>query len=72
MFFGDIMLEIIHKLTWAVATVLIISSSIYFSFKYRFIQFHFRRMFSCLFRKKGQTHGITSMQTFLMTLGSRL
>lgn len=72
MFFGDTMLLIIHKVIWAVATVLIISSSIYFSFKYSFIQFHFRRMFSSLFKKNDKQDGITSMQTFLMTLGSRI
>lgn len=66
------MLAIMHKFIWAVATVLIIVSSIYFSFKFHFLQFRFGRMFKCLFSKKDKTDGITSMQTFLMTLGSRI
>lgn len=72
MFFGDSMLEIFHKLVWAIATVLIISSSIYFSIKYRFVQFRFIKMFKCLFKKNQSKEGISSMQTFLMTLGSRI
>ena len=72
MFFGDTMLIILHKVIWAVATVLIISSSIYFSIKFKLLQFNFPRMFKCLFSKKDKSEGISSMQTFLMTLGSRI
>lgn len=66
------MLEIVHKIIWAIATVLIIGSSIYFSFKYNFLQFHFREIFSNLFKKNKGNRGITPIQSFLMTLGSRI
>lgn len=72
MFFGDTMLEIINKLVWAVATAIIIFSSIYFSYKLKFVQFRFIEMIKNLFDKKNEDRGITPIQSFLMTLGSRI
>ena len=72
MFFGDIMLEIINKIVWAIATALIILSSIYFSYKLKFVQFRFVEMIKNLFNKRAKNIGITPIQSFLMTLGSRI
>lgn len=72
MFFGDIMLELINKFVWAIATTLIILSGIYFSYLYRFAQFRFGEMFKNLFKGDKKERGISPMQSFLMTLGSRI
>lgn len=72
MFFGDNMLNLINKIAWAVATALIVLSSFYFSFSFRFVQLKFGEMFKNLFSKDRKKQGITPMQSFLMTLGSRI
>ncbi|MBE6152161.1 MAG: alanine:cation symporter family protein [Firmicutes bacterium] len=72
MFFGDIMLEFINKFIWAIATSFIILSSIYFSLSLGFVQFKFREMFKNLFKKENREIGITPVQSFFMTLGSRI
>lgn len=66
------MLEIINKIIWAVATILIIISGFYFSFYLKFVQFRFKRMFKNLFLKNNDKKGITPIQSFFMTLGSRI
>lgn len=72
MFFGDNMLDIINKFVWAIATVLIIFSGIYFSCLLGFVQLNFKEMFKNLFKRENQSHGISPIQSFLMTLGSRI
>jgi len=66
------MLELINKLVWAVATALIFISGIYFSIKLKGVQFHFKEMFKNLFNSENRERGITPIQSFLMTLGSRI
>ncbi len=66
------MLELFNKLLWAIATSLIIISGIYFSFRFCFVQFKFKEMFKNLFDKSNGIRGITPIQSFLMTLGSRI
>lgn len=66
------MLELLNKIIWAVASVLIIYSGVYFSFKFNFLQSHFKKMFHHLFSNKEKGRGITPVQSFLMTLGSRI
>lgn len=66
------MLELINKFAWAIATSLIILSSIHFSFSFSFVQFRFGEMFKNLFHKDNGNRGISPVQSFLMTLGSRI
>lgn len=66
------MLEIINKLVWALASALIFISGIYFTFKLRGVQFNFKQMFKNLIKKKNKKRGITPIQSFFMTLGSRI
>lgn len=72
MFFGDNMLEILNKIVWVIATSLIIVSSFYFSHSLRFVQLNFKEMFKNLFYKNNDDRGISPIQSFLMTLGSRI
>ena len=64
------MLEMIEKVLWAVASGAIIVSGVYFSFRLRFVQFHFREMFSHLFR--GSSEGISSKDALMMSLAGRI
>ena len=72
MFFGDNMLENINKAMWVIATSLIIISSFYFSYSLKFVQLNFKEMFKNLFTSSGNDRGISPIQSFLMTLGSRI
>ena len=69
---GDDMLDLINKLVCAVATALIFISGIYFTIKLNGVQFQFREMFKNLLKKENRKRGITPIQSFLMTLGSRI
>lgn len=66
------MLELINKLVWAIATALIFISGLYFTIKLKGVQFNFKEMFKNLFEKDNMERGITPIQSFLMTLGSRI
>lgn len=72
MFFGDIMLELINKFSWAIATSFIVFSGIYYSLSFSFVQFKFKEMFKNLFKNENKDRGISPIQSFLMTLGSRI
>lgn len=67
---GDIMIEIINKLLWAVATIFLVGGGIYFSFLYKFIQFDFKSMFKSF--RKDENCEITPFQTLTMALGARI
>ena len=49
MFFGDTMISFINKFVWLFATVLILFSGFYYSFKFKFIQFKFPSMIKSIF-----------------------
>lgn len=64
------MLDIINKIFWATATVLIVFSGFYFTFHLRFVQFQFREMFRSAFKKVDK--GIKPYQTLMMVLAGRI
>ncbi len=66
------MLEILNKIVWAVATAFIFVSGIYFTIKLEAVQFNFKEMFKNLLKRNNKNCGITPIQSFLMTLGSRI
>lgn len=72
MFFGDHMFTIINNIVWAVATTLILISSIYFTYKLDFVQFKFKKMFKSLFQNKHKNNGISPIQTLMLSLGGRI
>lgn len=64
------MLDIINSILWAVATVLIVYSGIYYTFKLKFVQFRFKSIFKSF---KTNTKGlITPFQSLMMVLGGRI
>lgn len=60
------MLDLINKLIWVVASSLIIISSFYFTFKFKFIQFNCRQLFKSLF-----SGGSNNMKTLMFVLSGR-
>ncbi len=67
-----LMMDFIGKILWAVATVFIVTSSIYFTFRLKGIQFHFKEMFRNLFHKQKDHQGIGPFQVLMMTLAGRI
>ena len=70
MFFGDIM-QIIIKVLWFFATLIILTSSIYFTYKLKGIQFNFKSMFKSI-GSNSKTNGISNFQTLMLTLAGRI
>ena len=64
------MLEIINKILWAVATIFILSSSLYFSFLFLFPQLKIKTMVSKVLKKMDS--GITPFQSLMMVLAGRI
>ena len=64
------MLELSNKILWAIATSLLILSSIYFTKMLKFIQFKFKEMFKDL--KNNNKKGITPFETLMLTLGGKI
>ena len=69
MFFGDIML--LNKILWFIATIMLVTSGIYFTFRLKGIQFRFIKMFKSLFNKETED-GIKSYETLMMVLAGRI
>ncbi len=65
------MLVLTNKILWAIATSLLILSSIYYTYKLRFIQFDFKEIFRNL-KDKSTGSGLTTLETLMMTLGGKI
>ena len=64
------MLKVIDSVLWATATVMIVISGIYFTFKLKFVQFNFKEMCKNIFKKGNTT--ITPFESLMMVLGGRI
>jgi len=64
------MLKIFDSVLWAIATVLLVYSGIYFSFKLKFVQFRFKDMFKNLIKKSDSN--ISAFESLMMVLGGRI
>jgi len=64
-------MENLTKLTWGLATILIISCGLYYTFRLTFIQFHLPKMFASL-RTKHRKNEISTFQTLMMALAARI
>lgn len=60
-----------NRIVWLVASSLIILSGIYFTFKFKFIQFRFIKMFKSL-KIKNDTNTITPFESLMMVLAGRI
>ena len=70
MFFGDKM-EFILKILWFFATVIILSTSIYFTIKLNGIQFKFSKIIKSLKSSKGEKN-FSNLETLMVTLAGRI
>ena len=66
-------MEIISKLLWGIATIMLFSVGIYFTFKLKFIQFKIKDLIASFFdsNKKEKT-GISSFEALNIALASRI
>ena len=62
---------LIEKVAWAVATVFLFSSGMYFTFKLKGVQFKFKEMLKG-FTKKDDNLGITPFESLAISLGGRI
>ena len=62
---------IVNKILWAVATSFILLSSIYFTFKLKFLQLNIKEMFKSL-KVKNNRGGLKPIQVLMMTLAGRI
>jgi len=62
----------LNRIIWLIATSLIIMSGLYFSFKLKFIQFRFIKMFKSLFIKNKEQETIKPFESLMMVLAGRI
>ncbi len=65
------MIHIFNSILWAIASILIVSSGLYFTHALHFIQFQFKEMFHNLFQNSDHK-GITPIQSLMLSLASRI
>ncbi len=62
----------INSLFWNIATVLLISSGLYYTFKLKFVQFKFKKIIQSM-RKEGKNEeGISPFKTLTLALAARI
>lgn len=66
------MLTIFHKLVWGAATTLLLFVGLTFTWKLRFVQFHFRKMFRSIFEKKKDKKGVSPFEALMIVLAGRI
>ena len=64
-------MELVNKLIWAVAVSFLFLSSIYFTFKLRFVQFRLFKVLSCLKTEKSH-NDISAKDSLIMSLSSKI
>ena len=60
------MLKVLDSVLWAIATVMIVISGIYFTFKLKFVQFDFKEMFKKIVKKGNNI--ITPFESLILVL----
>lgn len=64
------MLKIIDSILWAIATILMVYSGVYFTYKLKFVQFNFKEMFRNIIKK--ENYSISPFESLMMVLGGRI
>lgn len=62
---------LLNKILWYIATLLLVSSGVYFTIKLKFIQFRITKIIKSIFKKEKET-GIKSYETLMMVLAGRI
>lgn len=66
------MLKIFDSVLWAIATVLIVFSGIFYTYKLKLVQFRFKDMFLNLFKRKNSQNNISPFESLMLVLGGRI
>jgi AGCS family alanine or glycine:cation symporter len=66
------MLKFIDSILWAIATIFIVYSGIYYTFKLKFVQFRIKDMLLNLFPKQKNKSGISPFVSLMLVLGGRI
>ncbi len=66
------MIILTNKLLWAVASSLIIISSIYFSLKFKFIQLNIKKILKSTFISDKKEKGLSPLSTLMLTLAGKI
>lgn len=61
-----------NRIIWLIASSMIIISGVYFTFKLKFIQFRFLKMFKSLMIKNNDSNTITPFESLMMVLAGRI
>ena len=64
------MLKIIDSILWAITTILMVYSGVYFTYKLKFVQFNFKEMFKNIIKK--EDNSISPFESLMMVLGGRI
>lgn len=64
-------MSFINTLCWMIATVMLISSGLFYTFKLHFTQFNFKKMFYSMKKSKGND-GISPFKTLTLALAARI
>jgi len=70
--FYNSMLSYLNSFLWAVATVMILGSGLFFSIKLKFVQLNFKEMFKSFKEKKKDKEGVSALESLAMSLGGRI
>lgn len=65
------MIAFLNKILWSIATVLLVTSGIYFSKKIHFGQFNIKKMIHSIWKKE-DTSGISSFSSLMLVLAGRI
>lgn len=61
----------VERVIWAIATIMLLTSGLYFTLKLNFVQFKIRDMLKS-FKKNDKELGISPFKSLMMTLGARI
>ena len=62
----------INTVLWGIATFLLISCGLYYSFKLNFVQFHFKKMFNSMKKGHSDKSSISPFKTLTLALAARI
>ena len=62
----------INTILWGVATVLLISCGLYYTYKLNFVQFHFRKIINSVKKSNGNKSSISPFKTLTLALAARI
>lgn len=69
---GDFMIMLCNKFLWAIATSLILMCGIFFTYKFKFVQFKIKDIYRSFCCKNKKEEGISPISSLMMVLAGRI